>query len=63
LRASVQAVQPVTGAVKGFVGCAVLEAWGVVSVAKLPLTVGNAAGGGYIDANGQADLPHIHFAA
>lgn len=63
LRASVQAVQPNTGAVKGSVGCAVLKAWGVVSVAKLPLTSGTAAGGGYIDANGQADLPHIHFAA
>lgn len=63
LRASVQAVQPVNGAVKGSVGCAVLKAWGVVSVAKLPLTVGTAAAGGYIDTNGQADLPHIHFAA
>jgi hypothetical protein len=63
LRASLQAVQPSTGVVKTKVGCAVLKAWAVVSVAKLPLTVGTAAAGGYIDANGQADLPHIHFAA
>jgi len=63
LRASVQAVQPVTGALKTTVGVAVLKAWGVVSVAKLPLTSSNAAAGGYLDANGQADLPHIHFAA
>ncbi|MGZ6852473.1 MAG: head decoration protein [Mycobacteriaceae bacterium] len=63
LRASVQAVQPQTGAVKTYVGCAVLKAFGVVSIAKLPFTSGNAAAGGYIDANGQADLPRIHFAA
>jgi hypothetical protein len=63
LRASVQAIQPTTGVAKAKVGCAVLKAFGVVSVSKLPLTSGTAANGGYIDANGQADLPRIHFAA
>ena len=62
LRASVSVVQ-LNGTLKAKVGVAVLKAWGVVSVAKLPFTSSNAAAGGYIDANGQADLPHIHFAA
>ncbi len=63
LRGSVQVIQPMTGATKAKVGCAVLKAFGVVSVAKLPFTSGTAANGGYIDANGQLDLPRIHFAA
>lgn len=60
LRGSIQVVQP-TGAIKSKVGCAVLKAFGVVRIPRLPFTSGNAAGGGYIDANGQADLPRIHF--
>lgn len=62
LRASVSVVQ-LNGSLKAKVGVAVLKAWGVVSVGKLPFTSASAAAGGYIDANGQADLPHIHFAA
>lgn len=62
LRASVSVVQ-LNGTVKSKVGCAVLKAWGVVSSSKLPLNSTNAAAGGFIDANGKADLPHIHFAA
>lgn len=62
LRASVQVLQP-NGTAKAKIGCAVLKAFGVVSVSKLPLTVGTAAGGGYIDANGQTDLKSIFFAA
>ena len=63
LRASVQVVQPANGSLKSKVGVAVLKAWGVVSTSKLPFTSSNAAAGGYLDANGQADLTHIHFAA
>lgn len=62
LRASIQVITP-QGVAKTKVGVAVLKAFGVVSVAKLPFTSSNAALGGYIDANGKADLPKIHFAA
>lgn len=62
LRASIQVVQP-NGQLKTKVGAAVLKAFAVVSASKLPYTAGNAAAGGFLDANGQADLPHIHFAA
>lgn len=62
LRASVQVLQP-NGAAKTKIGVAVLKAFGVVSVGKLPLTSGGAAAGGFLDANGQADLTKIHFAA
>jgi hypothetical protein len=34
---------------------------GQVDPTKLPYTSGNAATGGYLDANGQADLPLIYF--
>lgn len=61
LKASVKVVQP-NGAVQTKVGCA-YRVHGMVSVARLPFTVGNAAAGGYIDANGQADLKFIYFAA
>jgi hypothetical protein len=37
------------------VGAAMME-MGIVIESKLPYTVGNAAAGGYIDANGKADL-------
>lgn len=62
LRASIQVVRP-DGSLKSKVGVAVMKAWGVVSISKLPFTSSNAAAGGYIDATGQTDLPHIHFAA
>lgn len=62
LRASVSAVQ-INGAVKTKVGVAVLKAFGVVSVSKLPFTSSNAAAGGYIDSAAQTALSHIHFAA
>lgn len=46
------------------VGGAAVQAWGVVSTSKLPFNSTNAATGrGYIDANGQTDLSHLHFVA
>lgn len=63
LRASIQVIQPVNGALKSKVGCPVLKAWGVVSQAKLPFTSANAAAGGYLDAAAITALSHIHFAA
>jgi hypothetical protein len=36
---------------------------GKVDPTKLPYTSGNAAAGGYLDANGQANLPLIYFGA
>lgn len=62
LRASTPVVH-LNGTLKSLVGVAVLKAWGVVSVSKLPLNSTNAALGGYIDAAGQTALAHIHFAA
>jgi hypothetical protein len=62
LRASVSAIQ-LNGTLKSKVGVAVLKAFGVVSVSKLPFTSSNAAAGGYIDAAAETSLPHIHFAA
>lgn len=62
LRGSVSAIQ-LNGTLKAKVGVAVLEAWGVVSVARLPFTASNAAAGGYVDAAAETALPHIHFAA
>jgi len=62
LAASTQVLQP-NGTSKGKVGAAVLVAFAPVSVSKLPLTSGTAAAGGYIDANGQADLKNIYHAA
>lgn len=62
LQASVPVTLP-NGTVKTVSGCAVLRAFGVVSVAKLPFTSGTAALGGYIDANGQTDLAKIFHAA
>lgn len=43
-------------------GCAYVAAFAVVRLSKLPFSVG-AAGRGYMDAAGQADLPRIHFIA
>lgn len=63
LRASVQVVRYGTGALKTKVGVAVMKAFGVVDTTKLPFTSTNAANGGFLDANGQADLPRIHFTA
>jgi hypothetical protein len=62
LKATVTVVQ-INGALKAKVGCAYWVAYRPVSVAKLPFVVGNAAAGGYIDANGKADLPLIYFDA
>lgn len=64
LRASIR-VTPVYpgGGTAGLVGAAYMVAFGAVSVSKLPFTSGTAAAGGFIDANGQADLKNIYFAA
>lgn len=61
LRHSVQVVNP-NGSLKTLIGVALLV-HGIVSVARLPFVVGNAAAGGYIDANGKTDLKLIYFAA
>ena len=62
LRASVPITRFVGGGNRTKVGVAVLV-HGMVSLSKLPFTSGNAAAGGYIDANGQADLRNVYFAA
>lgn len=62
LKASVQVVQS-NGTAKSKAGCAFWVAYRPVSVSKLPFTSSNAAAGGYIDADGKADLPLIYFAA
>jgi len=63
LKATVSAIAPNTnGQVKVKVGCA-YRVHGMVSAAKLPLTSGTAALGGYIDAASKVDLPLIYFAA
>lgn len=62
LRASIQVLLP-NGTAKSKIAVPVLKAFAVVSASKLPFTSGNAAAGGYLDANGQADLPKIFFAA
>jgi hypothetical protein len=62
LRHSIQVVRYVGGATKTKVGCAYMV-HGMVSQARLPFTVGNAAGGGYVDAAARADLPLIYWAA
>jgi len=61
LRASIQVLQP-NGTAKTKVGVGYMV-HGLVSASKLPLTSGTAALGGYIDANGQADLKLVYFAA
>ena len=46
------------------VGVAVVQAFAVVNINRLPFNSTNAATGrGYIDTNGQADLPRIHHVA
>lgn len=60
LSASVQMTSLSGALVK--VGCNAIV-HGKVSVAKLPFVVANQPLGGYIDANGQANLPLIYFAA
>jgi hypothetical protein len=62
LRHSIQVVRYVGGTTKTKVGCAYMV-HGMVSQAKLPFTVGNAAAGGYIDAAGKVNLPLIYWAA
>lgn len=61
LRASVP-ITRFTGVNRTKTGVAYLV-HGVVSVSKLPYTVGNAALGGYLDAPARADLPLIYWAA
>lgn len=61
LSASVQVKNP-DGTSKTLIGVAYMK-HGVVSIARLPFTSGTAAAGGYIDANGQADLARIQFDA
>lgn len=63
LRASVQVIQPVNGTLKTKIGVAVLTAFGVVSIAKLPYTSVNAALGGFYLPAAATALPRIHFAA
>lgn len=63
LRASVQVVQPVNGVLKTTIGVAVLKSFGVVSIAKLPLTSAGAPLGGFYIAAVAATLTRIHFAA
>lgn len=60
LRASVPVTRLVGGGNRTKIGVAVLR-HGIVATNKLPFTVGNAAAGGYLDANGQADLKLIDF--
>ena len=61
LRASLQVIRP-DGSTKGLIGAAVMKAFGVVSVSKLPIA-NTVTTGGFIDATGQTDLALIHFAA
>lgn len=61
-RASVPITRLQGGAARAKIGVALLV-HGVVSASKLPFTSGNAAAGGYIDANGQSDLKLVYFAA
>jgi len=60
LRASVRITRFGDGSVIPKVGISMLV-HGQVDPTKLPYTSGGAAGGGYLDANGQADLPLIYF--
>jgi hypothetical protein len=62
LRQSVEVTRFMGGTNRTKIGVSYLI-HGLVSVAKLPFTSGNAAAGGYIDANGKADLSKIYFAA
>jgi hypothetical protein len=62
LRASVKIARYGDGSVIPKIGVSVLV-HGQVDPTKLPYTSGNAATGGYLDANGQADLPLIYFGA
>lgn len=62
LRASVPVTRFVGNTNRAKVGVAMLV-HGMVSISKLPFTVGNAAAGGYIDAAGQTDLKLIYWAA
>lgn len=62
LRFSVQIVRPNASAPPTKIGAAGLV-HGRVDPARLPFTSATAAAGGYLDANGQADLPLIYFGA
>lgn len=60
LRASVKVARYGDGSIVPKIGVALLV-HGQVDPTKLPYTSGNAAAGGFLDANGQADLPLIYF--
>lgn len=60
LRASVRIARYGDGSVVPKIGIAMLV-HGQVDPTRLSFTSGNAAAGGYLDANGQADLPLIYF--
>lgn len=62
LAASVPVTRAYGGTNRQRIGVAVLV-HGIVSVSKLPYTVGNAAAGGYLDATGRTDLPMIYWTA
>lgn len=62
LRQSLQVIHLLGGTQRTKIGAAYLV-HGMVSQSKLPFTSSNAAAGGYLDANGQADLKQIYFAA
>jgi hypothetical protein len=62
LRASIRVVRFGDGSLIPKVGVSALV-HGKVDPTKLPYTSGGAAAGGYLDANGQADLPLIYFGA
>jgi hypothetical protein len=59
---SVPVTRLVGGSNRAKIGVAFMVA-GMVSVSKLPFTVGNAAAGGYLDAAARVDLPQIFYAA
>lgn len=62
LKASIKVVND-NGTLKSKVGVAYWVAFRPVSSSKLPFNSTNQALGGYIDANGKANLPLIYFAA
>lgn len=60
LRASVRVLRYGDGSLIPKIGVSLLVG-GKVDPTRLPYTSGTAATGGYLDANGQADLPQIYF--
>lgn len=62
LNASIKVVND-NGTLKTKIGVGVLKAFAAISVAHLPFAVGGQPLGGYIDADGKADLPLLFWAA